>query len=125
MAKAICSINSSLEETDSSVTLASLKHSKVSLRSITDDCAQEYLNKLAEAREEKISKGGVTGWAEHRSKEGYAFYYDSVADSHSWVKPDEYTSNPVVLSKEEIQVRVIHDMLKFSFERFLLFFRPL
>lgn len=106
MAKAICSINHSLEETDSSVILASLKHPKMSLRSITDDCADEYLKALAKVKEEKASNGGIAGWAEHRSKEGYTFYYDSVADSHSWVKPEEYTGNPTVLTKEEIQVSV-------------------
>ena len=109
MARAVCSVNSTLVEGggDPSITLEALNHPKLSLRSITDACSEEYQKSLQEAREGKKAGGGVAGWAEHRSKEGHTYYFNDETDEFSWTRPDEYQGSPLVLTREEIQVGVV------------------
>ena len=46
----VCTINSSLATSDPATTLASLKAPELALRSITDECANTYHEKLAATR---------------------------------------------------------------------------
>lgn len=57
VAQAVCSINESISGGDASATLTSLKASSVGIRSITDDCAATYQEKLAEAKKLKAESG--------------------------------------------------------------------
>ena len=107
MAKSVVEINSSLEGSDPAITLEVLKQPQVCLRSITDECAQEYHQKLCVAKEEKKTGGGVAGWADYRSKEGHTYYYNDKTEQHSWVCPEEYAGCPATLTREEIQVGVV------------------
>ena len=53
----MCSINAAVMGDDEATTLASLKAASVGIRSITDDCAATYQEKLSEAREKKAESG--------------------------------------------------------------------
>lgn len=109
LAKAVSSINSCSCGSDPSLTLEALKQSDVSLRSITDECSDAYHEKLALAGQEKregIDEEGVSGWAEHRSRDGYTYYYNNKTDKHSWTPPEGYEGTSPYLSREEIQVIV-------------------
>lgn len=53
MARVICTINDNLDTSDSATTLGSLKAPELALRSITDECADTYQEKLAAARNDK------------------------------------------------------------------------
>lgn len=57
MVEAICAINASLATADSMATLQSLKNPSAGIRSITDDCAEAYLEKLVAAKQYKIDTG--------------------------------------------------------------------
>ena len=50
----MCSINESISGGDAAATLSSLKSAPVGIRSITDDCAATYQEKLAEAKQQKL-----------------------------------------------------------------------
>ena len=122
MAQAVYQINSSLEGPDPLVTLEALKNPTLCLRSLSDDCAYDYHLKLGK---ERITKEGVAGWAEHRSKEGYTYYYNEETGDHAWTKPEEYGGQPTILTKEEIQVGVVgvHGFIKFFFLIYVFFYR--
>lgn len=57
VAEAICAINKAVESDDSSATVTALKASSAGIRSITDECAQAYTEKLAAARQLKVDSG--------------------------------------------------------------------
>ena len=57
MAESICAINSTVETGDPKATLMALKSYAACVRSITDDCAETYVEKLAAARQEKVESG--------------------------------------------------------------------
>ena len=57
MAKAIYSINSAVASGDPSATLEALKTPTAGIRSITEECAETYVEKLAAARQEKVDAG--------------------------------------------------------------------
>lgn len=57
VAQAVCSINESISSGDVAATLSSLKSAPVGIRSITDDCAATYQEKLAEAKQQKAESG--------------------------------------------------------------------
>ena len=46
-----------------------------------------------------------SGWSEHKTRDGYTCYYDSVTGEYSWVYPEGWSGVSSDLSKEEIQVR--------------------
>ena len=46
----------------------------------------------------------VSGWVEHRSRDGYTYYYNNKTDKHSWTPPEGYEGTSPYLSREEIQV---------------------
>ena len=112
----MCAINSALGgqgdnpsqgdegENPSGTLLRTLKDPKLSLRSVTEECADEYYKKLQQAKEKKRDEGCVAGWAELRSKEGHTYYYNEESAEHSWARPQDYQGNPLLLTKEEVQV---------------------
>ena len=53
MARVVCTINDNLATSDVATTLGSLKAPELALRSITDECADTYHEKLAAARNDK------------------------------------------------------------------------
>ena len=55
--EAICAINTAVVSGDSLAILRSLTVSSAGVRSITDECAQTYLEKLAAAKQHKIDTG--------------------------------------------------------------------
>ena len=57
VAQAVCSINESISGGDATATLASLKSAPVGIRSITDNCAATYQEKLTEAKQQKAESG--------------------------------------------------------------------
>ena len=57
VAQAVCGINESLLAGEAAATLVSLKAAPVGIRSITDDCAATYQEKLSEARQQKAEAG--------------------------------------------------------------------
>ena len=60
VAQAVCSINESISGGDAAATLSSLKSAPVGIRSITDDCAATYQEKLAEAKQQKAESGKIS-----------------------------------------------------------------
>lgn len=118
VAHVVCTINSSLATSDPATTLASLKAPELSLRSITDECADTYHEKLAAARNDKptgkeLGKSLMldyvlfldeSGWAEHRTRDGYKYYYNRNTEEYSWIRPDKWSGISQDLSREEIQV---------------------
>ncbi len=91
-------------ENPSVTLLRTLNDPRLSLRSVTEECANEYFEKLQQAKEKKRDGGCVAGWAELRSKEGHTFYYNEESSEHSWTRPDDYQGNPLLMTKEEVQV---------------------
>ena len=61
VARAVASINSKVDSGDASVTLEALKASVANIRSISDECADAYCKKLAEAKAKKIQDGKLGG----------------------------------------------------------------
>ena len=61
VARAVCSINECVGGGDAEATLVSLKASLVGIRSITDECAATYQEKLSEARQRKAESGKNEG----------------------------------------------------------------
>ncbi len=57
VAESICGINSTVETGNPKATLLALKGYAACIRSITDDCAETYVEKLTEARKEKAEFG--------------------------------------------------------------------
>ena len=57
VAESICAINSSVEGGNPKQALLALKGYAACIRSITDECAETYVEKLAAARQEKVEAG--------------------------------------------------------------------
>lgn len=64
VAQSVCSINESISGGDAAATLSSLKSASVGIRSITDDCAATYQEKLAEAKQQKTESGERLSYGE-------------------------------------------------------------
>lgn len=62
VAEAISAINSAVTLDDPSATMEALKGPPAEIRSITDECVETYVEKLAAARQEKVDtgRGGCT-----------------------------------------------------------------
>ena len=56
-AEAVSAINRAVESSDPAATLEAIKAPTVSIRSITDECTETYLERLREARQEKVDSG--------------------------------------------------------------------
>ncbi|KAL5481649.1 hypothetical protein EMCRGX_G021851 [Ephydatia muelleri] len=108
LARAVASINSKVDSGDASVTLEALKASVANIRSISDECADAYCKKLAEAKAKKIQDGVLEsgGWTEHRTRDGYVFYYNVVTGESQWEKPEGFSGQSRELTKDEIQAVV-------------------
>ncbi len=57
MAQSIAAINQALESDDPAATLEALRAPAAAVRSVTDECAETYHEKLALARQEKVEAG--------------------------------------------------------------------
>ena len=57
VAKTMASINSKVDSGDAVATLEALKSPAANIRSISDECAEAYCKKLAEAKAKKIQDG--------------------------------------------------------------------
>lgn len=57
VARAVASINSKVESGDVAAVLEALKAAVANVRSISDECAEAYCKKLAEAKAKKIQDG--------------------------------------------------------------------
>lgn len=44
------------------------------------------------------------GWTEHRTRDGYVFYYNVVTGESQWEKPEGFSGQSRELTKDEIQV---------------------
>ena len=48
---------------------------------------------------------GSNGWTEHRTREGYSYYYNAGTSDGQWELPEGFISGQTTdLSREEIQV---------------------
>ena len=45
-----------------------------------------------------------SGWAEHRTRDGYKYYYNKNTEEYSWTRPNTWSGVSQDLSREEIQV---------------------
>lgn len=129
MAEAISAINGAVTQGDPSTVMEALKAAPAGIRSITEECAETYVEKLAAARQEKIDTGmcwggrvwsgsvlnwsslslseGVEdseGWNEHRTKEGVSYYHNSHTGVSQWERPSEFKGQSQELNRDEIQV---------------------
>ena len=59
VAQAVCSINECISGGEAAATLSALKAAPVGIRSIHDECAATYQEKLAEARQKKADSGKI------------------------------------------------------------------
>ena len=59
VAQAVCSINECISGDDAAATLSCLKATPVGIRSITEECAATYQEKLAEAWQKKAESGKI------------------------------------------------------------------
>ena len=59
--KAVSAINAAVDGGDPESTLDALKAPQASIRSITEECAQTYQEKLLQARQEKVEAGRFGG----------------------------------------------------------------
>lgn len=57
MVEAISAINSAVVASDATSSLTALKAGPAGIHSITDECADSYVEKLAAARQEKVDNG--------------------------------------------------------------------
>lgn len=46
-------------------------------------------------------------WLEQKIPQGFLFYYNTATQQSSWTKPDDFTDNSGLLTKDEIQVRLV------------------
>lgn len=49
-----------------------------------------------------------SGWAEHRTRDGYKYYYNKNTEEYSWTRPSTWSGVSQDLSREEIQVSNTH-----------------
>lgn len=103
VAMAVTDINMSIESGDSAATLLALQSPAANIRSVTEECANEYTLSLSDAKAKK-GEEECEGWIEHRTREGHAFYYNWKTKEHQWEKPEGLPENPPHLRREEIQV---------------------
>lgn len=61
MVEAISAINSAAASGDTAATMAALKAPAASVRSVTEECAESYTEKLAAARQHKVDSGKKDG----------------------------------------------------------------
>lgn len=104
VAQAVTAINLAVEEGDSAATLEALKAPAAGIRSVTDECAEDYVANLAPARTGRSKYGD--GWTEHRTREGYMFYYNWHTSESQWECPEDMPEQSPHLTREEIQVCV-------------------
>ena len=106
VAKAVSVINQAVESGDPEATLVALQAPAANLRSVTEECAADYTSSLAAAKKEKMECGGEDGegWAQHCTREGHTFYYNSQLGQFQWEKPDALPEQSCQLRREEIQV---------------------
>jgi Ras GTPase-activating-like protein IQGAP1 len=105
LVKAVSVINWAVDSGDSAATLVALQAPAANLRSITEECAADYTRSLAEAKSQRVGEEG-DGWAEHRTREGHAFYYNWKSEQSQWEKPENLPEQSSHLRRQEIQVVV-------------------
>ena len=66
MVKAVSAINAAVDGGDPESTLETLKAPPASIRSITEECAESYQEKLLQARQEKMEAGRFGGGEDER-----------------------------------------------------------
>lgn len=103
LAVGIATINAVIEEGDAATLVDALKSSDVGIRSVKQDCGEEYLQDLKECKHNKAQAGDGGDWTCHRTPEGDNFYFNLSTMESSWVEPADYAPTNTQLSKEEIQ----------------------
>jgi hypothetical protein len=105
----VSAINKSVVEGSPEEVLSALKAPVAGIRSITDECADTYQEKLRTARAEKgekLGEDGDQGWAEYRTAKGYTYYYNGQSGESQWGKPDGFQGTSHDLTRDEIQTVV-------------------
>uniref|UniRef100_A0A672LID7 Ras GTPase-activating-like protein IQGAP1 n=1 Tax=Sinocyclocheilus grahami TaxID=75366 RepID=A0A672LID7_SINGR len=126
---AIQAINETVDNKDSSQTLAALRSPAAGLYGVTSECAQTYQDDLFRIKEDKKKEGedgnnyiktstiyffyssfklflvGDNGseWMKHWVKGGHNYYYNLKTGQGTWEEPADFIPNNTELNKEEIQ----------------------
>uniref|UniRef100_A0A673KIU3 Ras GTPase-activating-like protein IQGAP1 n=1 Tax=Sinocyclocheilus rhinocerous TaxID=307959 RepID=A0A673KIU3_9TELE len=105
--QAIQAINETVDNKDSSQTLAALRSPAAGLYGVTSECAQTYQDDLFRIKEDKKKEGemGDNGseWMKHWVKGGHNYYYNLKTGQGTWEEPADFIPNNTELNKEEIQ----------------------
>uniref|UniRef100_A0A672LIY2 Ras GTPase-activating-like protein IQGAP1 n=1 Tax=Sinocyclocheilus grahami TaxID=75366 RepID=A0A672LIY2_SINGR len=102
---AIQAINETVDNKDSSQTLAALRSPAAGLYGVTSECAQTYQDDLFRIKEDKKKEGedGCFEWMKHWVKGGHNYYYNLKTGQGTWEEPADFIPNNTELNKEEIQ----------------------
>uniref|UniRef100_A0A672LIX0 Ras GTPase-activating-like protein IQGAP1 n=1 Tax=Sinocyclocheilus grahami TaxID=75366 RepID=A0A672LIX0_SINGR len=98
--QAIQAINETVDNKDSSQTLAALRSPAAGLYGVTSECAQTYqddLNNYIKTRD------NGSEWMKHWVKGGHNYYYNLKTGQGTWEEPADFIPNNTELNKEEIQ----------------------
>uniref|UniRef100_A0A673KIS5 Ras GTPase-activating-like protein IQGAP1 n=1 Tax=Sinocyclocheilus rhinocerous TaxID=307959 RepID=A0A673KIS5_9TELE len=95
--QAIQAINETVDNKDSSQTLAALRSPAAGLYGVTSECAQTYQDDLF-----LVGDNG-SEWMKHWVKGGHNYYYNLKTGQGTWEEPADFIPNNTELNKEEIQ----------------------
>uniref|UniRef100_A0A671M9P1 Ras GTPase-activating-like protein IQGAP1 n=1 Tax=Sinocyclocheilus anshuiensis TaxID=1608454 RepID=A0A671M9P1_9TELE len=102
--QAIQAINETVDNKDSSQTLAALRSPAAGLYGVTSECAQTYQDDLFRIKEDKKKEGdNGSEWMKHWVKGGHNYYYNLKTGQGTWEEPADFIPNNTELNKEEIQ----------------------
>uniref|UniRef100_A0A673KMD5 Ras GTPase-activating-like protein IQGAP1 n=1 Tax=Sinocyclocheilus rhinocerous TaxID=307959 RepID=A0A673KMD5_9TELE len=95
---------STVDNKDSSQTLAALRSPAAGLYGVTSECAQTYQDDLFRIKEDKKKEGdNGSEWMKHWVKGGHNYYYNLKTGQGTWEEPADFIPNNTELNKEEIQ----------------------